>query len=111
MRAFLLSTGDELVRGRTQDTNGPEIARALAAEGVAVVGLAVVGDDDAALEREMLRASEVADLVVLSGGLGPTVDDCTRRAAARAAGVPLVRDPALEQALRARYATRSHRMP
>ncbi len=106
MKAYVLSTGDELVRGRTLDTNTSEIARALAAEGVTVIGASLVGDDEPALVAAILRAAEAAEIVVLSGGLGPTVDDCTRAAAARAAGVGLVRVPEIEAALRERYAAR-----
>src|SRR5512132_2929038 len=93
MRAYIPSTGDELVRGRTIDTNTAEIARALAAEGATVIGASLVGDDEEALARAILAAAEAAELVVMSGGLGPTVDDCTRAAAARAARVALVRRP------------------
>lgn len=110
MKAYILSTGDELVRGRTVDTNTSEIARALAAEGVTVIGASLVGDDEPSLVAAILRAAAAADLVVLSGGLGPTVDDCTRAAAARAAGVALVRIPEIEAALRERYAARRIRM-
>ncbi len=111
MRGYILSTGDELVRGRTVDTNTAEIARALASEGVGVVGACLVGDDEAALADAIVRAAEAAEVVVVSGGLGPTVDDCTRAAAARAAGVKLVRVPALEAELRTRFARRGFPMP
>ncbi len=110
-RAFILSTGDELVRGRTQDRNAAEIARALSAEGLTIVGISVVGDDLDDLVAVLRRAAQEADVVVMSGGLGPTEDDCTRAAAARAAGVRVRRDPALEEWLRARWAERSLRMP
>jgi nicotinamide-nucleotide amidase len=106
VRAFVVSTGDELVRGRTVDTNAAEIARALLAEGIEVLGIEVVGDDEPALAAAFRRAASAADLVVVSGGLGPTEDDCTRRAAAAAAGVALERVPEIEAALRARYAAR-----
>ncbi len=111
MRAYILSTGDELVRGRTQDRNAAEIARTLSAEGVSVVGVTLVGDHEHALEAAVRRAAEAADLVVMSGGLGPTQDDCTRRAAASAAGVQLRRDAGVEQWLRERWAARGAEMP
>lgn len=111
MRAWILSTGDELVRGRTLDTNTSEIARALAAEGVGVEGVTLVGDDEELLETAIRRASAAADLVVMSGGLGPTADDCTRAAVARAAGVGLERVPEIEADLRARFARRGLEMP
>jgi nicotinamide-nucleotide amidase len=111
VRAYVLSTGDELVRGRTLDTNAAEIARALGAEGLTVVGASLVGDDEPALAAAMLRAAECAEIVVVSGGLGPTLDDCTRGAAARAAGVALERRPEIEENLRERFAARRMRMP
>ncbi len=106
MKAYILSTGDELVRGRTLDTNTSEIARALSAEGVLPCGAATVGDDMDDLVASIRRAAGAAEVVILSGGLGPTEDDCTRRAVALAAGVQVVRIVALEDALRERYARR-----
>lgn len=106
MRAYILSTGDELVRGRTLDTNTSEIARALQAEGVTVVGASLVGDDEAALADAVRRAAAAADVVFISGGLGPTEDDCTRRAVATAVGLPLERVPELVADLERRFAAR-----
>jgi nicotinamide-nucleotide amidase len=111
MRAYVLSTGDELVRGRTSDTNTAEIARALAAEGVTVLGASIVGDDEPGLAAAMLYAADAAEIVVVSGGLGPTVDDCTRGAAARAAGVALERRAEIVEDLTKRFARRALRMP
>ncbi len=111
MRAYILSTGDELVRGRTLDRNAGEIAAALSAEGLTVVGMTTAGDEQPELVAAMRRACHAADIVVMSGGLGPTEDDCTRSAAAQAAGVSLRRDPALEAWLRERWAERGLTMP
>lgn len=106
MIATILSTGDELVRGRTADTNTSEIARALQAEGVTVRGAEIVGDDEAELVAAIGRACAASDIVVMSGGLGPTEDDCTRRAAAAASGRALERVPAIEEWLAARFRER-----
>src|SRR6185295_3880668 len=76
-----------------------------------VVGASLVGDDQHDLARAMSDAAEAADLIIVSGGLGPTVDDCTRAAAARAAGVALVRRQDLVDDLVARYARRAIPMP
>jgi competence/damage-inducible protein CinA-like protein len=111
LRAYILSTGDELVRGRTADSNTAEIARALAEEGVSVVGAMLVGDDEDDLAAAISAAAERAEIVIVSGGLGPTVDDCTRNAAARAAGVALERRPEIEAWVRERFARRGMRMP
>jgi nicotinamide-nucleotide amidase len=111
VKATILSTGDEIVRGRTLDRNAPEIAVALAREGVTVIGMTTVGDHLDDLVAAVRRACHASDVVVMSGGLGPTEDDCTRAAAARAAGVQLHRDAALEAWLRARWAERGIEMP
>lgn len=110
MRAFVLSTGDELVRGRTADRNAGTLARTLTELGYVVAGMAVVGDDEDDLVRVVLDAASRADVVVMSGGLGPTPDDCTRGAAARAAGVSLVRVPELVAALERRYERAGRRL-
>ncbi|MCG3135224.1 MAG: Nicotinamide-nucleotide amidohydrolase PncC [Planctomycetes bacterium] len=109
--ARILSTGDELVRGRSLDTNTSEIARALSGEGVSCEGAEVVADDLPALVDAIRRACATADFVVLSGGLGPTEDDCTRAAAAAAAGVAIERVPELAAALEERFARRGIPMP
>ena len=111
MKAFILSTGDELVRGRTLDRNTVTIARGLSEHGVTVVGAEIVGDDAAALIAAIERAATRADVVVMSGGLGPTADDCTRAAAAAAAGCGLERREDLVSAIRARWTRRGRQMP
>jgi nicotinamide-nucleotide amidase len=71
----------------------------------------MIGDDLARLAVALQRALEDADVVVVTGGLGPTSDDLTREAVAAVAGVALVRDPALEDGLRARFAAYGYPMP
>ncbi len=88
----VVGTGDELVQGRHVDTNSAEIARALIDQGLEPRRFTVLGDDEdelAALVRELLRDHAA---IVITGGLGPTLDDVTRHAVARAAGVELVQD-------------------
>jgi nicotinamide-nucleotide amidase len=87
--AWILAIGDELVLGRCADTNSSLLARRLSERGFAVRGITVVGDalDDVA--AAIRAAAAQTDLVVATGGLGPTEDDRTRHAAARAAGVEL----------------------
>lgn len=94
LRARTLGIGDELTLGRTVDTNSSWLARHLADRGLAVAGMATVGDGEAAIVRAIRTAARDADLVVCTGGLGPTDDDRTRHALARAAGVPLEERPA-----------------
>ena len=94
MRTTILATGEELLYGRTLDANGAFMARALGLTGFQVVRHVVVGDVPGALYEELVRAGADSELIVMSGGLGPTADDRTRGAVARAAGARLVEDPA-----------------
>jgi nicotinamide-nucleotide amidase len=88
-RAEVLSIGDELVHGALLDTNARWLARELEAAGALLQRFTIVGDDPALLRAAMAEACARADLVVATGGLGPTLDDRTRDAAADIAGGPL----------------------
>jgi nicotinamide-nucleotide amidase len=92
MRAEILSTGDEIRTGALVDSNTALIAESLDRLGVMVNRHQSVGDDIAALTDVITEISRRADVAVVTGGLGPTVDDRTMEAAARAAGVELVLD-------------------
>ena len=94
-RAVVLVTGSELVRGGRVDENGPFLARELSTRGIEPDRVVVVGDRPEALEQAF-RDALAAELVVTSGGLGPTHDDRTVETLARVAGRNLVVDPALE---------------
>jgi nicotinamide-nucleotide amidase len=85
----ILSTGDEVVQGRTVDTNGAYLADRLAQLGFDVVTKLVVGDYPDRLQWAWETALERADFVISTGGLGPTADDLTNEIVARVAGVPL----------------------
>ena len=95
-RAAVVVTGSELVRGDRSDRNGPYLARALVALGLEPRRITIVGDTPAELAAAFGEAFD-ADLCVVSGGLGPTHDDRTVELIARAAGVELAVDKALEQ--------------
>ena len=86
MNAAIIAVGSELLTPRRLDTNSLYITQKLGERGIEVVRKSVVGDDRARLSAEIRRAREAADVVVLSGGLGPTLDDLTRAAAADALG-------------------------
>lgn len=92
MKATIISTGEELVTGHTVDTNASFLAAHLTAHGHTVRRLLALGDDPGALEGELSRAADDCELILVTGGLGPTADDRTRGAVARAAGVELVED-------------------
>jgi len=92
MKVTIISTGEELVRGETPDTNASFIARALDERGFVVVRLLTIGDDARQLEEELLRTTEDSEAVLITGGLGPTADDRSRRAIATALDADLVLD-------------------
>jgi nicotinamide-nucleotide amidase len=93
-RALVVLTGSELVRGDKADANGAFLARELTALGLEPARMLVVGDDPAELEQAV-REGLAADVLVLSGGLGPTHDDRTVETLARVAGRELRVDPGL----------------
>ncbi|MEU9873981.1 MULTISPECIES: CinA family nicotinamide mononucleotide deamidase-related protein [Actinomadura] len=104
MRVELLTVGDELLLGDTINGNAAWLGRRLADHGVEVTRSVVVGDELDVIVAAVESALDRADAVITTGGLGPTYDDVTRDALAKAAGVALVRDPELERRLRERVA-------
>ena len=104
--AVLLAVGSELTTGETRDTNGGELARALAGSGVHVRRILALPDDLALVTAAFGDALSSVDLVVATGGLGPTPDDLTREALAAAVGEVPVVDPELEAWLRDLFARR-----
>ena len=99
----VITVGDELLLGDTVDSNAARIGRALAGLGAPVVRRETVGDEAAAIRVAVARALDDGDLVVVTGGLGPTADDLTREAVAELFGRPLQTDPDLVASLRARF--------
>ena len=88
--AYLLAQGDELLTGQTVDTNSAWLAERLHELGVTVLEVRTVGDDPAAITAAIDHACRQADLVIGTGGLGPTSDDHTNASAAAALGEDLV---------------------
>jgi len=89
-KASIISVGNEVLSGRTVDTNAAYIARQLRTVGVPVVSSYTVADEEKAIQRALQLASDDADVVITTGGLGPTDDDLTRQAFAGYLGVDLV---------------------
>jgi len=109
--AELLAVGSELTTGETRDTNGGELARSLSLQGVAVRRIIALPDELALVRAAFAEALEAADLVVATGGLGPTPDDLTREAVAAAVGeVPAI-DPGQEAWLRGLFERRGIALP
>jgi len=111
LTAELLSIGTELTVGETRDTNAFELARSLTGSGVAVRRIQCLPDDLDAVREAFAGALERVDLVVSTGGLGPTPDDLTREAIAAVAGETPAVDPGLETWLRGLWARRGIDMP
>ncbi|HLR46452.1 MAG TPA: CinA family nicotinamide mononucleotide deamidase-related protein [Deinococcales bacterium] len=109
--AEIISVGTELLLGEIVDTNSAFLAGELARLGVDVYWSVRVGDNADRLGAALEQALERSSLVVLTGGLGPTDDDMTREAVARAFGEEPATDPDLEQWLRSRFAGREQPMP
>lgn len=109
--AAILSTGDELTSGRTVDTNASFIADLLIAEGIDVVAVLVVGDDPERIAWAWRKAFERADVVVSTGGLGPTADDLTTETLARLLDRPLALDPSVVDRIREMFAAMGRTMP
>ncbi len=109
--AAVVAVGDELLLGDTINTNAAWLGNRLAAAGVPVVSSFMVGDDVALLAQALRRGLEDADVVLVTGGLGPTTDDLTREAVAVVADAPLERIAAREEDLRRRFAEYGIVMP
>ena len=110
LTAFLLSVGDELLSGLTVDTNSAHLSRELAGLGVRVVGHATVGDDQPTIEAAVRDAAGRAELLVVSGGIGPTPDDLTREALANVIGTEVVEDAAWVAQMEKMFAERGRTM-
>jgi nicotinamide-nucleotide amidase len=100
-RAVIVVTGSELVRGERTDLNGPFLAREALRLGLEPARIAIVGDVAEELEAVLRAAFEEGDVVLTSGGLGPTHDDRTVELVAKALEIGLRVDPELEAQIEA----------
>ncbi len=107
----ILAIGDELILGQKTDTNSAWIADRMTQRSVRIVEHATVDDDEALIARTMRRLAEAADVLVCTGGLGPTADDLARRALALAMGDELVEDKGSVAQIRSWFAGRGREMP
>lgn len=111
MTAAVLSIGTELTRGELVNTNATWLAEQLTSLGFDVLEHVVVDDDPDRIVEALHRLSSRVQVVVATGGLGPTSDDLTAAAVGKALGVPLERDVASLETIRQRYAARGREMP
>ena len=109
--AEIIAIGSELLTPEKSDTNSLWLTRRLNDIGVEVKLKTIVGDDSSRLEESLRDALKRSDIVITTGGLGPTADDITRECAARAADRELVYRDELESALRERFSRWGRDMP
>lgn len=109
--AEILCVGTELLLGEVINTNAAYLSRQLAKLGIAVYHTSVVGDNPKRLENAVRGALNNADLLILSGGLGPTYDDLTKETVAEVLGLPMVRDEAILREIEEYFASSNRKMP
>jgi nicotinamide-nucleotide amidase len=111
VRAEIIGVGTEILLGQICNNNAQWISQALADIGVDVLDHQAVGDNEARIADAFRMALSRADVVISTGGLGPTQDDVTREGLAAALGVRLVRLPEIEEHLRAKFRQFGREMP
>jgi len=111
MQAEILAVGEELLAPGRVETNSLYLTEKLAAVGVPVGFRGIVGDEEGRIAAAIRHALERSELVLVSGGLGPTADDRTRDAACQALGISMRLDEEILEGLRKRFAKRGIEMP
>jgi nicotinamide-nucleotide amidase len=110
-KAVILSTGDEITTGKVIDTNANFLAEKLAETGVDLVSVITVGDVPERLEWAWRTAIALSDIVISTGGIGPTADDLTTETVGRLAGKKLISDEASVEHMKRLFATINRVMP
>ncbi len=111
MRAEILSCGTELLLGHITDTNATYLAQSLAALGIDLYFVSQVGDNQGRIVETLRRAWERSDLIIMTGGLGPTEDDLARESISALLGETMQVDARLEAELRRMFTARHVEMP
>jgi len=111
MRAEILSCGTELLLGHITDTNATYLAQSLAPLGIDLFFVSQVGDNQGRIVETLRRAWERSDLIIMTGGLGPTEDDLARESISALLGETMQVDPEREANLRAMFARMGLKMP
>ena len=111
MKAEIIAVGTELLLGEILDTNSQYLAQQLTGLGIDLFFVTHVGDNMGRLSDTVQRALDRSDVVIMTGGLGPTEDDLTREAIAATLGEEMTVRPELEDVLRGWYAKRNRPMP
>ncbi len=111
MIAEILATGDEIRSGALVDTNSAYIAEKIEELGIKITRHNCVGDDKSELTAILLELGKRTDIIIVTGGLGPTLDDLSREAAARATGAPLILDSKVLEKIKSFFVSRQKSMP
>lgn len=111
MRAEILSCGTELLLGHITDTNATYLAQNLPTLGIDLYFVSQVGDNQGRIVETLQRAWQRSDVIIMTGGLGPTEDDLARESISALLGETMQVDPNLETELRAKFASMHARMP
>src|SRR5947208_15817951 len=110
-RAAILSTGDEITTGKVVDTNANYLADKLVETGIEVVTVITVGDVADRIVWAWQQALAQADVIISTGGIGPTADDLTTELAAKVAGAELFDSEEVAESTRSVFAARNRPMP
>lgn len=110
MKAAIIALGSELLGTTKLDKNSLHITAELERFGVELIGKSTIGDDEKTIGDTLSHWITFTDMIVITGGLGPTTDDVTRNAVADALGKTLSPDPTLEEQLRRRFASMGRQM-
>jgi nicotinamide-nucleotide amidase len=111
MKAEIIAIGDEVLLGHIVDTNSPFIARELSALGFTIQGKSAVGDNVEAMEEAFRLALKRSQVVIVTGGLGPTDDDLTKRAIVKVFKRNLILNDEVMETIQQRFAARGMNMP
>jgi len=111
MKAEIISIGTELLLGQITDTNATYLASELPLLGIDLYWISQVGDNRSRLVDALKRACDRSDIILTTGGLGPTEDDITREAIAEMLGEELSVDPEIEQWIRGIFSKLGYEMP
>ncbi len=110
MKAYIITIGDEILIGQTMNTNAAFIGGRLTDLQIPVIKTSVVGDEEDAVISEFTAASQMADIVIVTGGLGPTHDDITRRCVVKYFGTQLTLNEDVLQDIKNMFAKRGREL-
>ena len=111
MRASLILIGDELLNGKVQDTNGSWLAQQLFFRGIFCEKISLVNDDEGELSKVLSQCWNDSDMVITTGGLGPTPDDKTKQILSHFFSAPLEHHPEAEKLTKKHYSRRNRPLP